>query len=617
VGFHLVQLLTGLASASSLFLVAAGLTLVFGVCRIVNFAHGALYMLGAYLAWALVTALPHGPLGFWGGVLAAAAAVGLFGALIEIIVLRRTYRAPELFQLAATFGLALVIEDLVLFVFGPHDRLGPPAPGLEGVVHILGEPVPLYDLFLVAAGPAVLLVLWLLATRTRFGILVRAASEDRETAAALGVDERRLFTAVYALGAALAGLGGALQLPRETIHHEMDVEIIAEAFVVTVVGGMGSVPGAFLAAVLIRVLEAFGILWLPRVALFLTFLVLAVVLVVRPFGLFGEREGLPRPDPRLLVPYRPLPPAGRLAAAVLVVALALLPSFAGPYVLVVATDVLVFALFAAALHFAMGPGGLVSFGHAAYLGGGAYVAALLVRDLDLSMLPALAAGALGAGLLAVLFGSFTARLAGVYFAMLTLAFAQLLWAFATQFTEITGGHDGMLGIWPPAWAATPGTFYLFTLLLVVPAIALLRHLVFTPFGQALRGARDHPLRLLTLGLAPQRMLWAAFALSGFFSGLAGALHAFAKGNVFPDLLAIPTSVDALVAVLLGGLQTLTGPLPGAALLVVIEAWTAAVPWPRLVIGGLVLLVAVVFPAGIVGGLAAIARRLRADRGTAA
>ncbi|GBD41594.1 High-affinity branched-chain amino acid transport system permease protein LivH [bacterium HR39] len=612
-GFYLVQLLTGLASASSLFLVAAGLTLVFGVSRIVNFAHGALYMLGAYLAWALVSALPHGPLGFWGGVLAAAAAVGLFGALVEVMVLRRTYRAPELFQLAATFGLALVIEDLVLMVFGPRDRLGPPAPGLGGAVRVLGEPVPFYDLFLVAAGPAVLLLLWLLATRTRFGILVRAASEDRETAAALGVDERRLFTAVYALGAALAGLGGALQLPRETIHHGMDVEIIAEAFVVTVVGGMGSIPGAFVAAVVIRVLQALGILWLPRIALFLTFLVLALVLVVRPFGLFGEREGPPRPDPRLLVPYRPLPPAGRAAVALLVLALALLPRLLDPYTLVVATDVLIFALFAAALHFAMGPGGLVSFGHAAYFGGGAYLAALLVRDLGLSMLPALAAGALGAGVLAVVFGSFTARLAGVYFAMLTLAFAQLLWAAATQFTELTGGHDGILGIWPPAWAATPESFYLFTLALAVPSLAVLRHLVFTPFGQALRGARDHPVRLLTLGLAPQRLLWVAFALSGFFSGLAGALHAFAKGSVFPDLLAIPASVDALVAVLLGGLQTLAGPIPGAALLVGIEAWTAAVPWPRLVLGGLVLAVAVAFPAGIVGGLAGLVRRLRFGR----
>src|SRR5919112_270919 len=212
-----LQALSGLASASSLFLVASGLTVIFGVSRIVNFAHGSFYMLGAYLAWTLVTALPRGHLGFWGGIAGAALLVGLLGAAIEVALLRRIYRAPELFQLLATFGVVLVVQDLALLVWGPADLLGPRAPGLRGSAEVFGLRFPRYELFLIAVGPAVLCLLWLVFNRTRWGLLVRAATEDREMTGALGIDQRRLFTGVFFLGSALAGLGGALQLPRESV----------------------------------------------------------------------------------------------------------------------------------------------------------------------------------------------------------------------------------------------------------------------------------------------------------------------------------------------------------------------------------------------------------------
>src|SRR5262245_43132845 len=180
-----IQLANGLASASTLFLVAAGLSLIFGVTRIVNFAHGALYMLGIYAAYSFSALL-----GFWGSVAAAAVAVGALGAAAEILVLRRLYRAPELFQLLATFALALVAKDFALWLWGAEDLLGPRAPGLGGSVELLGSPFPEYDLVLIAVGPAVLGALWLLLYRTRFGRLVRAATQDRDMVAALGVNQK-------------------------------------------------------------------------------------------------------------------------------------------------------------------------------------------------------------------------------------------------------------------------------------------------------------------------------------------------------------------------------------------------------------------------------------------
>ncbi len=255
----IIQLLNGLAAASSLFLVSAGLSLIFGVTRIVNFAHGSLYMLGLYGAYTLIEVLGRTPIGFWSAVVLAALAVGLVGILIEVLVLRRIYKAPELFQLLATFAVVLIIKDIALWTWGAEDLVGPRAPGLSMAVEILGKRIPAYDLLLIVIGPVVLLAMWLLLSRTRWGALVRAATQDREMVGALGVDQARLFTSVFFVGSVLAGLGGALQIPREPANLDLDLAVIADAFVVTVVGGLGSIGGAFLAAILIGVAKAFCI----------------------------------------------------------------------------------------------------------------------------------------------------------------------------------------------------------------------------------------------------------------------------------------------------------------------------------------------------------------------
>lgn len=619
----LVQLLNGLAGASSLFLVSAGLSLIFGVTRIVNFAHGSFYMLGIYLAYTL-TSLLGARAGFWPSLLIAAVVVGLAGAAVEILLMRRIYKAPELFQLLATFAVVLVVKDAVLWAWGPEELLGPRAPGLAGSVEILGRNFPAYDLVLIVAGPVVLGLLWLLLARTRFGTLVRAATQDREMVAALGVNQAWLFTAVFALGAALAGLGGALQLPREPASLELDLNTIGAAFVVVVVGGMGSIPGAYVAALLIAEIKAICI-WLGVVSIFgvavsfskLTmvaeFLVMAVVLVARPWGLMGRPSA---PVRGAAAGEGPLPAGSRatlVVAVLLVNALIAMPWLTAgqPYVLVLGIDLLVAVLFATSLHFIMGPGGMHSFGHAAYFGLGAYGAALLARRLGLPMESALLAAPAVAAVGAALYGWFSVRLSGVYLAMLTLAFAQITWAIVFQWDTFTGGSNGLTGIWPPPWLADKRTYYLLTLALVLLSVVALRRILFSPFGLALRAGRDSPVRADAIGIDVRRIQWTAFVIAGAFAGLAGGLYAYSKGSISPETLHVSKSVDGLVMVLLGGIQTLAGPIIGAVTFTWLhDAVARNTEYWRAALGGVILLLVLLFPQGIAGFARQTVDRLR-------
>ena len=599
--FYIVQFLTGLASAASLFLAACGLSIIFGVTRIVNFAHGAFYMLGAYVAFTLTERL-EGSFGFWIGLVIAAGVVAVVGALVEMLLLRRIYHAPELFQLLATFGVTLMVQDIVVLIWGPEDLVGRRAPNLRGAVDILGQSFPAYDLFLIALGPLVLAGLWLLFHRTRWGVLVRAATQDREMIAALGVNQKWLFTGVFALGVFLAALGGALQLPREAVNHQMDLRVIVDVFVVVVIGGLGSVAGAFLAAILVSVLNAFGILIFPGIALIAIFLVMAIVLVVRPWGLMGKPEAIIRGGVGAApLPWAPLTRNTRLAVAAGVALAALFPVVATPYMLNVASEVLIFALFAASLHFMMGAGGLVSFGHAAYFGLGSYGAALAVKQAGLGMAAGLVAGPLLAGAGALVFGWFCVRLSGVYLAMLTMAFAQIVWSIAFQWVSVTGGDNGLLGVWPQAPFNNPAALYWLALALVAGGLALLRMLVFSPFGYALRATRDSTLRAESIGVDRMRVQWASFVIAGFFAGLAGALYAFFKGSVFPDNLAIPLSVDGLVAVLLGGVGSVSGAVLGAGFFKSLSIWLVSnTDYSKLALGAVIVALVVAFPGGIMG-----------------
>jgi branched-chain amino acid transport system permease protein len=617
------QAVDGLASASGLFLVAAGLSLIFGVTRIVNLAHGSIYMLGAYVAVTLATRF-DGALGFWGGIVVSAVAVGMIGGLIEVLLLRRIYSAPELFQLLATFALLLVINDATLWIWGPEDLLGPRAPGLRGAIDVLGRRMPSYDIFLIAVAPLVLVALHVLFVRTRFGRLVRAATEDREMLGALGINQAVLFTAVFALGSLLAGFGGALQIAREPANLGMDLTAITDAFVVVVIGGMGSIVGSYVAAVLVAEVKALCIgIGLVNIAgfsvnfskftLVAAFLVMAVVLIVRPQGLLGRPQTALRAGSTVEPPIRPASPALVVASLLLLVILLCLPLIAGsqPYILVLGIDVLIAILFATSLHFIMGPGGMHSFGHAAYFGLGAYGAALAVKWLAAPMGVALVLAPVAATLGALLFGWFAVRLSGVYLAMLTLAFAQIVWSVVFQWQDFTGGSNGVLGIWPSAPFDQRPIFYLLTLVSVVVGILVLRRILFAPFGYAMRAGRDSPLRAEAIGINVKRVHWFGFAIAGAVCGVAGGLFAFAKGSISPETISIGRSIDGLVMVLLGGIQTLAGPVVGASIFAVLQDFVMQQTeyWHAL-LGGIILLLVLAFPYGVVGACLKFAARWR-------
>jgi branched-chain amino acid transport system permease protein len=606
----LLQVLAGLTHAMILFLIASGLSLIFGVTRTINFAHGSLYMLAAYLAASLGQALPLGGLSMYAAMVIAPLGVALLGSLIEVCFLRRVYRAPELYQLLLTFALVLVIGDGVKFFWGAEHRIGLKPAGLDGSVPILGQLFPAYDLAVLAMGPAVALGLWGLLHRTRWGVLLRAAASDREMVGALGVSQARLFTGAFLVGSWLAGLAGALQVPRQALTTTMDAAIIVEAFVVVVIGGMGNVFGAFLGAVLLGVLQSLGILWLPReFHLVVVFVLMAAVLAVRPWGLLGTA---PPPGPAA---GAAVPPGGtgavpRWAIAAGGFLLLVAPMAAPTFVVWVLVEILAFGLFAGSLQLLVGTGGMISFGHAAYFGLGAYGSALLVKHAGWSMPAAFVLGPALATAAALLFGCVCVRLRGIPFAMLTLACAQIAYAVVHQWYAVTGGDNGLLGIWPAPIVATAAHYYYLALLVGGGGLLILRRITLSPFGLTLRAARDHGVRCEAVGVNVRSHHLTAVVVAGSFAGLAGSLFAFLKGSVFPEYLSVSMSVESLVMVLLGGIHRLAGAPVGAAVYTGLDTLvTLYTEYWQAFLGGLLLTVVLAFPDGVMGVL-----RHRASRG---
>ena len=282
------QFMGGLTTAMFLFLIASGLSLVFGVMRVINFAHGSFYMIGAYLAWQMVAWLHPSTEGFWPAALFAAVGVGLLGAVVERLFFRSLYGREELYQLLFTYGLVLILGDAAKFIWGTGQLSVSTPPLLAGSVQIFGTTQPLYTLFIVAIGPAIAFGGWLMLNRTGVGRMVRAAQMDREMLDALGANVGTLYTGMFVVSAFLAGLSGALVTPIQSIVPGMDVLIIVQAFIVVVIGGMGSLWGTFWGSVIYGEVLSFGILIFPGFSLFSVFALMAVILIVRPWGLFGR-----------------------------------------------------------------------------------------------------------------------------------------------------------------------------------------------------------------------------------------------------------------------------------------------------------------------------------------
>lgn len=613
-----LQLLNGLSHATTLFLMASGLTLIFGVTRIVNFAHGSFFMLGAlWSAHAVTNWWPAWGESAWGyglAMLMGATLAALLGALTEWLLLKRMRHAPQLYQLVATFGLTLALHDAMRWFFGPEEVFAPRFPGLKGAIQLGESFFPTWQVVTLLLGPLVWLGLHLLLSRTRWGQRVKAATQDRDMLDALGVNPAPIMLGVVMLGCGLAGLAGALQLPREPAHLQMDVNVVVETFVVVVTGGLGSIGGAFAAALLIGVIHALGLNFFPQATLVLVFLTMAVVLVWRPQGLAGSTAHTEQRESVPVFSLWPVGFGGRAAFVALLVGLTLLAWGQGDYGRSLAEDVMVMMLFGLSLQWMMALGGLVSFGHAAFFALGAYGAALAHLNWGASLGWALLAGMALALAVALVFGALVVRSSGVYLAMLSLALAQMVWAGATQWVGLTGGDNGLIGLRlidvadRPLWDAV-------LLVLSLLAVAGMARVVKSSRGAALQALRDAPMRAAASGLQVQLLRYQVFVGSALLAGLAGGLWAAFKGAVFPSVASVAMSVDALLVILLGGVHQLWGAAVGSTLLV----WGGAelgqgLDYWRGILGVLIMVVMVLAPSGVLGGWQQGWARLRGAKG---
>jgi len=600
----LMALLDGLSTASTLFLMAAGLSLIFGVTRIVNFAHGSFFMLGAlFSAHWLVNWFPE-----WAdsaALYAAAMVLGalcaaVVGAVAEVALLRRLYGAPELYQLVATFGLTLALHDAMRWLFGPGEVFAPRFPGLKGSLEVGGEFFPHYQLATILLGPVVLALLHGVLHRTRWGVRLRAATLDRDMLSALGVNHKPLMLLAVVLGCALAGLGGALQLPREPAHLQMDMNMVVETFVVVVTGGLGSLGGAFLAAILIGEVHSFGTAWFPQATQVLVFVTMGLVLALRPQGLMGKPLAALPQEQGIRFHLWPLSTSQFNGVCGLLASLFAALWFAGPYWQALTADVLILVILGISLQSMMALGALVSFGHSAFFGMGAYAAAWVHLAWGWGLVPALAAAVLLTVVVAALAGWLLVRSSGVYLAMLSLALAQVLWATATQWVAVSGGDNGLIGLQLVLDADRPA-FYAGLVALALGSVVAMRRFAQSGLGAALQAQRDAPLRAGASGLRVNASKWLVLVQSAAVAGLAGGLFAAHKGSVFPSVLSVSASVDVLLVVLLGGLHQLWGTLAGAVVLVMagselgrgFDYWRGA-------LGVLVMAIMVWAPSGLLG-----------------
>jgi branched-subunit amino acid ABC-type transport system permease component len=281
--FVVVQGLNGVAYGLLLFLLAAGLSLIFGMMDVVNLAHGSFFMLGAYIGYSVARATQN----FWFALVVAPIVVGVLGVVVEIVLLKRLYRRPLLDQVILTFGLSFMAAEFVKIVWGSSELVLRPPDILSGPVDVLGNTYPVYRIFVIGVGVVIALTLFVIERRTRLGAIIRAGVVDRQMVAALGVNIGAVFTGVFAFGAALAAFGGVVAGPILSLFPGIDAQVLINGLIVVVVGGMGTLTGAFWGGLLIGVAVTFLTVLVPQIALVLTFMVMAAILLVRPNGLFG------------------------------------------------------------------------------------------------------------------------------------------------------------------------------------------------------------------------------------------------------------------------------------------------------------------------------------------
>lgn len=573
--FFVTQVLNGLVVGAILFLIASGLSLIFGLMNVVNAAHGSFFMLGAFIGFSIEAWSGD----FWTAVLIAPVLPILIGLVVERFFLRKLYSRGHLEQVLLTFGFTFIFFDAVKWVWGADIKSLSTPELLAGAVQIGGIIVPKYRLFLIASGLIFAVALWLLIERTRLGAMVRAGVDDAATAEGLGINVMLLSTVAFALGVGMAALGGILAAPVLGVYIGMDFEILIPAFIVVVIGGLGSLSGAFIGSVLIGMATTFGQAYLPQTALFLTYLLMIAVLLLRPSGLFGlgqigthafQGTALSSAKLNAATPSR----AGFLIFASACAFLSFVPHVTTSYGTALISEILIFAILAMSLDLLIGYTGLISFGHAAFFSIGAYAIIILNVHFGVNawigMIAAVSFSTIGA----IAIGSLCIRVTGIPFLMLTLAFSQLVFSVALKWRDLTGGSDGIGGLIKPTLFGLSlenrtVMFYVALAGFFVSALLLYR-LTRSPLGAIFIGIRENENRMRAMGYNVQRYKLISFAIAGALAGFAGSLYALFNGFVSSDLADWAMSGDLVIMVILGGAGTIFGPVVGTAIFLIMK-----------------------------------------------
>jgi branched-chain amino acid transport system permease protein len=593
------QLLNGLVYGVLLFLMAAGLSLIFGLMNVVSLAHGSFFMLGAFLGLSIF----HLTGSFWLALVLAPIPVVAIGILMELLFLRPLYARGHMDQVLLTFGFTFVFYDLVQTVWGKVVLTLPTPPSLRSTVHVGLGVFSAYRLFLIGFGFAIALLLWLLLERSRIGAMVRAGVDNADMAAGLGANVPALFTGVFGFGVALAALGGVAAGPVLGLYPGMDTDILIPAFIVIVIGGMGSLRGAFVGSLLIGIADTFGKAYLQSIALFMIYLAMTIVLLVRPQGLFGIKYADAAPS--TVARITPSTPRMGTLALIGLLVLIVLPFGLGDYPRALIAETFIFAIFAMSLDLILGFTGLMSLGHAAFFGLGAYAVAVLGAQFGLNAWLGLVAGVLVAAAGAGLIGFFCVRTGGIPFLMLTLAFSQLVFSVALKWRDVTGGSDGIaLSVQPSFFGFNLShslVMYFMTLIFFVVVYLGLQRLINAPLGHAFIGIRENESRMEAIGYPTRAYKLLSFTIAGAIAGLAGGLYVIYNGFISSDAVYWTASGDILIMTMLGGAGTLIGPPIGAAAFLLMKNVVSSYSEHWLSIIGIAFICCVLFfPGGIWG-----------------
>jgi branched-chain amino acid transport system permease protein len=609
--FYVAQIFNGLVNGGFIALMSLGLSIIFGMMRVVNFMHGAMYMLGAILAF---IAGSYFGLSLWIGLVVAALLVGGLGFVLERLLLSRLYKLDPAYNLLLTFGLTLIIEDVVRSFFSVTGASFLVPSGLTGAINLGFIFYPKYRLFVMVVSVLLCIAVWLVLEKSRIGALVRAATERPDLLKCFGGNVPLLISGTFFCAAALAGLAGALAAPIRNISPFMGQEMIALTFAVVVAGGMGSIAGSVLMGFVVGILSALAAIWFPPAATAITYIVMLLVLVLRPGGIFHGVDishfplhYTPMTEKARRVFRSPAMGLGALAIGLL------LPWLIYP---VVATDIILWGLCALGFDLLFAFAGLLSFGQAAYWGASAYITGVLVAKFGFAGWEGFLVGVALSTLIGVLFGFIIAQKKGIYFSMITFAFAQIVYFVVNQFADYTGGEDGLHDVFRGTLFGfslqDDRVFYYVALAMVALMVIFIFRILKSPFGLALTGARENERRMMSVGYNIYLLRVQAYALSAFIISVAGGLYVLNHEFISLEAVYWRASGEPVMMTLLGGAGTIYGPMIGAAVVLLIRnSLSTITDNGSLILGCLFVLIVLVFRRGILGELVhALAHRDR-------